>query len=248
MSTELQAPEDADAARAALDELLTSHDECNEFFGDVFDQIQALSLELFARQKCQELNSGQQFAADATVAACREEFSRATDQIRQLSTGIGSQLADLTAVANEIAKTRENPANEAQIAAILENVRCQQADWIQQRSAFEAEIETLRAHAVEQEEALHEQKRLAARQQAELAGELKRMRSLMEALTGHVRVEPAASGGNSGDGKRAPPVDAFMLDSVLAQYQMLQRDNAARGIKRNGEPGPAGALPDASIT
>jgi len=247
VSTELQAPEDADAARAALDELRASHDECNQFFGDVFDQIQALSLELFARQKCQELSTGQQ-SADATVAACREEFRGATDQIRQLSTGIGSQLARLTDVANEIAKTRENPANEAHIAAVLEGLRSQQADWIQQRSAFEAEIETLRARAVELEEALHEHKRLAARQQAELAGELKRMRSLLEALTGQIRIEPAAPGGNSGDGKRAPPLDAFMLNSVLAQFQMLQRDNAACGIKRNGEPGPAGALPDASIT
>jgi hypothetical protein len=163
--------------------------------------------------------------------------------LQHVSTKIESQLARLAAVANEIAQTRENTTSETHVAAILEAMRWQQADWLQQRAALDAELETLRSRAVDQTEALHDQKRLAARQQAELTGELKRMRSLLEALAGQLRGDPASPS----DGKRAPPVDAFMLSSVLAQFQMLQRDGG-RGGKRNGEAAPPGLLLDASGT
>ena len=84
--------------------------------------------------------------------------------------------------------------SDPQIADILEHARQQQAEWLQQRAALEAELDAMRRRAAEQAEALSEQKRLAGQQQAELAGELKRMRSLLEALGSQVRGEPAAAG------------------------------------------------------
>jgi chromosome segregation ATPase len=243
VSTELQEPEGVEAAQAALDDFRASHDECNEFFGGVFDELQSLSLELFARHKCQELNNGQKSTADASLAACREEVRYAVEQIQQVSEKVDSQIARLTSVVSELAQTRDSTSSDSQMAAVLEAMRWQQADWLQQRAALETEVETLRGRAAEQAEALQEQKRIASRQQAELTGELKRMRSLMEALAGQVRGDPPPSP----EGKR-PPVDDMMLSSVLAEFQMLQRDAVSRNDKRNGEAGPATMISDGSAT
>ena len=93
--------------------------------------------------------------------------------------------------------------------------------------ALEAELEAMRRRAAEQVEALSEQKRLAGQQQAELAGELKRMRSLLEALGSQVRGEPAAAGGSA----KAAAGRKLRAGSVLAQFEMLQRDMHLRRNK-----------------
>jgi DNA repair exonuclease SbcCD ATPase subunit len=232
VSTEQQEPDGVGAAQAALEEFRASHDECNEFFGGVFDELQSLSLELFARHKCQELNNERKSTADASLAACREEVRCAVDQIQTVADKVESQVARLTSVANEIAQARDNTSTDSQMAAVHEAMRCQQVDWIQQRTALEAELETLRSRAAEQTEALHEQKRIATRQQAELTGELKRMRSLLEALASQIRGDSSAP---------AEGTHATMLSSVLAQFQMLQRDAPGR----NGDAGSA-MMPEAS--
>ena len=152
MSTELQEPEGIVAAQAALDEFRASHDECNEFFGGVFDELQSLSLELFARHKCQEQNNGRKSTADASLAACREEVRYAVEQIQQVAEKVESQIALLASVVSEMAQTRDNSSSEAQMAAVLEAMRWQQADWLQQRAGLEAEVETLRSRAAERPE------------------------------------------------------------------------------------------------
>jgi chromosome segregation ATPase len=244
VSTELQEPEGVDLARDALDEVSATQDECNEFFGGVFDQLQSLSLELFARHKSLEQNNGRKTSSDASLAACRDELRRATELIERLGKNVESQLTRLTSLVKDMAAAREDAAPDTQITALVEGMRWQQADWLQQRAALESEVETLRGRAADQSDALHEQKRQAVRQQAELAGELKRMRSLVEALTGQLRSEPAVPA----EGRRAAPVDAFMVNSVLAQYQMLPRDGSLRNGKRNGEAGQSGTVPEASET
>ena len=55
----------------------------------------------------------------------------------------------------------------------------------------------MRRCAAEQAEALTRQKQLAGQQQAEFAGEVKRMQSLLEAMNGQVRGNPSVPGGNS---------------------------------------------------
>ncbi len=234
MSTELQEPDVDDLARTALDEVNATQEECGEFFGGVFDQLQSLSLELFARHKCLELNNGHKASADTSWAACREELRRASEQIERFGSNVESQLSRLTSLVTEIAAAREDAVPDSQIAALLEGMRWQQADWLQQRATLEAEVETLRSRAADQTETLHEQKRHAGRQQAELAGELKRMRSLVETLTAQLRGDPPGPAAPPADDKRTALVDA-------------QRDGGPRNGKRV-EAGTPPAVPDAAAT
>lgn len=110
MSIELQEPK-VEAARAALDEFHATQDECNEFFGDVFDQIHAMSLELFARHKCLESNTDKDQrkpAAEGPTVASSREFQRAIKQLQRLSASMEDQIARLAAVTAELADARVN--------------------------------------------------------------------------------------------------------------------------------------------
>ena len=136
----------------------------------------------------------------------------------------------------ELAEAQSQPKNDAQIADILEHTRQQQAEWLEQRAELESELEAMRRRAAEQAEALSEQKRLAGQQRAELSGELKRMRNLLQNLASQVRGDPAVSGHET----KPPPVDSAVLGSVLAQFEMLQRDITFQRTNGNHEPDPGG--------
>jgi DNA repair exonuclease SbcCD ATPase subunit len=285
-STVERAEDGIESARMALDEFHGTHDEFTAFFGDVFDQLQGLSLELFARHRCLEASAEQKSEADETLGI-REEFQRSVEQLQllhgQLQAGqqetqqgwveiragyqrfvddqadlreirdnfrqltgefsgikedvqrerkalqdlcanVESQLTRLSSLTAELAETQARPAHNSQIDDIFEHARQQRADWIEQRAALEAELDALRHRAAEQAEALNEQKRLAGQQQAELAGELKRMRSLLEALASQFRRESQVPGQKT----KLPSVDHAVLGSVLAEFEMLQSDIAFR--------------------
>jgi chromosome segregation ATPase len=282
------------SAGIALDEFRATQDEFTEFFGDVFDQLQALSLELFARHKCLEVSAEQRSASEETLNGFRDELQRSVEGLRQLQgqlqadqqatqqswteiragyqrfledhadlrelreslrqivgefaavkddvqqqrkdlqdlyASVESQLSRLTTLAAELSEARTQSTNDTQIADILEHTKQQQAEWLAQRTALETELDTLRRRASEQAEALSEQKRLAGQQQAELAGELKRMRSLLDTLGSQVRGAPSAPGENA----KPKPDENSVLGSVLAQFEMLQRDMNLRRTKRNNE-------------
>ena len=74
-----------------LDEFRATQDEFSEFFGDVFDQLQALSLELFARHKCLEVGAAQKTESEEALSGCREELCRCIEELQLLH---GQQQAD----------------------------------------------------------------------------------------------------------------------------------------------------------
>jgi soluble cytochrome b562 len=85
VSIDLQEPQGGlDAAQGALEEFQATQNEFSEFFGDVFDQLQALSLDLFARHKCRELGAEQKSAADEAMARFREELGRSVESLQAL--------------------------------------------------------------------------------------------------------------------------------------------------------------------
>ena len=85
MSIDLQEPmKGIESARIALDEFHATQDEFTEFFGDVFDQLQTLSLELFARHKCLEISTEQKAESEESLVGFREELHRSIEQLQQL--------------------------------------------------------------------------------------------------------------------------------------------------------------------
>ena len=69
MSVDLLEPEDGiESADTLLDKFCTTQDESTESFAEVFDQLQALSLDLFARHKCLEVNTQQKSESDKRSA------------------------------------------------------------------------------------------------------------------------------------------------------------------------------------
>lgn len=158
--------------------------------------------------------------------AMREGVERNQAESFQKQEGIQEQLQRLATASAESLAAQTLSGHDDQLAQIIEATRKQQAAWEQDRTKLEVELEAERQRNAEQDKTLAEQRRLAEQQQAELAGELKRMRSLLEILSNHMN-QPLAAG--TADGNQATPSsESSALESMLAQFEMLQRDLAQR--------------------
>jgi chromosome segregation ATPase len=276
------------SVQSALGELHGTHDEFEGFFGDMFDQLQSLSLELLTRHKCLELGTQLQVEREAAGAEQERRFRECLEELRELNAKVGSAHEETTRIGSEVSSGRQQllqenvemhemreemrritteframregveedraessqklagiqehlerltsisaqaaaapplPAHDERLSEVIEATRQQQAAWQQDRDGLEAKLEAERQRSAQQNEALAEQRRLAAQQQAELAGELKRMRSLLEVLLNHIN-QPLVA--NTGDRTQTASSDNAALESVLAQFEMLQRDLAER--------------------
>jgi hypothetical protein len=272
----------------AFDDLRAMPDDFAKFLGETFDQLESLSLELFARHKCLELSSQCRTDSASDGAELRQQFQQCLDGLSDLKTHVGaafdeaakmrSELStalkqhlqdhahggesheDLGRIAEELqairqaaeqdrveskqkqkgleehlqrlentlaetASAQSSDGNDEQLALALETNQRQQAAWQQERAAIEAKLESERQRNTQQNEALAEQRRLAAEQQAAMTGELKRMRSLIELLSTQMQ-QPAAP--QPTDAKQSQSSENAALESVLAQFEMLQRDLAQR--------------------
>jgi predicted nucleic acid-binding Zn-ribbon protein len=190
-----------------LAELQASHDEFGQFFGDICDQLQRLSLEVLARHRALDLAAGQQAVHDG--AASESCFQRLWEEVQQLR-------GDLATFHDE---TRQAWQEFRGIREEFDDARKQRDAWDQERARLESELEAARHRAEEMVEALAEQKRHVTQQQAEWAGELKRMRSLLESVSARVASDAGRPGGTA-------VVNDPVLDSVVAQFEMLQKDVA----------------------
>ena len=289
MSAELPEPTSClTSVQSALSDLRGTHDEFANFFGDAFDQLESLSLELLARHKCLELGTQHQAEHEAAGAEHERQFRECLEELRELKAKIQSAHEETVRIGSEtsavhqqflqehaeVRETREEirristeframregveqdrvesrqrqetiqehlqrlasisadsaaaqslSHHDEQLSEVLEATRQQQAAWQQDRAGLEAKLEAERQRSAQQNEVLAEQRRLAAQQQAELAGELKRMRSLLEVLLSHMN---KPFGANTNGDNQASSSENAAVESVLAQFEMLQRDLAER--------------------
>jgi chromosome segregation ATPase len=277
------------SVQSALSDLRGTHDEFANFFGEAFDQLESLSLELLARHKCLELGTQLQAKHEAAGSEHERQFRECLEELRELKAKVQSAHEETARIWPEIStahqqflqehaelhETREeirristefcamrkgveqdqvescqrqesiqehlqrlasisaDPAaaqslsnHDEQLSQVLEANRQQQAAWQQDRAGLEAKLEAERQRFAQQNEALAEQRRLAAQQQAELAGELKRMRSLLEVLLSHMNKPFGANADD--DNQTSSSSENAAVESVLAQFEMLQRDLAER--------------------
>ena len=175
-----------------------------------------------------------------------EEVRQQRSQLEGVQETAKTQAENLITLATELAETRsglsrstESRAGSEQLDEQIRRMQQQQAEWEQERRLLETELESVRNRAAEMSDAVAEQKRTAAGQQKQWAEELKRMRRALEGMSARVPGEdrpPARSPTPPAEPQRKEPVAEQpsepdgdpVLDSVMAQFEMLQRDLAKR--------------------
>ena len=169
MSLDLsESPAVLESACGALDEVRGAHDEFESFFGDVFEQLQSLWLELYGRHKCLDAQACRETAEEGAAAQHEQQFRQCVEALRQV-------LGEIRGLQKVVQRDRN--------------------DVSQWQETVQNQLEQLLAWQ---------------REQTELVGELKRMRSLMEALSGpkasespgRIARKPAAPRGAAGTARR----------------------------------------------
>ncbi len=171
-------------------------------------------------------------ATVAEIAAgyeqCEQFFTRLFDEMEVRS-------ADLARQYNAWLEERRLAARQSQdLREELRQLERQHAAWERDRGTLENELEAVRGRAAELSETLAEQKRQMETQQADWRQELRQMRRLLEMMARRQfeqqeNDEGRQSSQSAADAPETPatPSDP-VLDSVMGQFEMLQKDLARR--------------------
>jgi chromosome segregation ATPase len=174
-------------------------------------------------------------------ASLRETLDAAKQYVERIAE-VGSQLG---VARDELARARldlEQQRSRSETSAgrpdekTLEQLRATQTERdaaVHERMLLEAELETLRCRTAELAESLEEQKRRASDQQTQWVGELRQQRALLATLATRwteqklAAVQPPAA---TRGAQRSTSIEDGdpALESVLAQFEMLQKDVARR--------------------
>jgi chromosome segregation ATPase len=189
--------------------------------------LDALVVELFNELKSLhgELTQGRRTA--------REQNEQAERQIEQLTESLDAARSRLAEVEAELAAALEEAAaREAARAdepAVDESAQRERDELLVERDALESQLETVRDRAADLVERLEREQREFAEERRQLQNELSRLnRSLVE--------RPAAQPAPPDGARATVPMSAVksevqenpVIDSVMAQFQMVQRDAARR--------------------
>jgi len=176
----------------------------------------------------------------AQLAKLTEELSEARGALAEARREIQRQREELDAVRSEAGRCEPDRELEEK----LRHAEKERAELERERVVLETELDSVRSRAAEMAETVAIQRRQLAEERAQWTAELKRMRRVLETLTqqrgeedsacpwGERGLEPqlvtdrpletVSVGAGSGD-----PV----LGSVMAQFEMLQKDLARRRKK-----------------
>lgn len=184
----------------------------------------------------------------------RQAFQTALDEARAQWSQAAQTQAEIAELRSELRQWLEQQAKrQAQSAdaepadALKEQIRRLEKErevMERERATLEAELETVRARAAELAETLDQQKRQVAEERARWTEEIRRFRQIVELMSAS-RGEKRASGipsgppPTSGPGAETAPSGSRLpdaaLDSIIAQFELLQKD-VARRRKRPPEP------------
>jgi chromosome segregation ATPase len=228
-----EARNQATPATAAADEAQLSR---------MFEEIRQQRAEMKAAQEAAAQIQAERLAGlTAELSTVRSEMALVREEIGRRHEAI--ERSDLEEAARQHAE--ELTCNEFQEQ--LRRLERQQGMLEQEKQLLESELESVRNRAVEMASTLAEQKREAAQQQNQWADELKRMRRLLEDMSHRLAGAVPAATASAAPSAAPPPAAAAIapnaatvagktassgedpvLESVLAQFEMLQRDLARR--------------------
>jgi chromosome segregation ATPase len=213
------------------------------------EQIAALAAELASAkahiEKLERANSKGN-VAESEVAILRQELEKAAAQSSRMA-GMAVELADAKAELAEL-KSRQNQGTAEVVADYERRLR----DVDQEREALETELDHIRKRAAEANTALAEHRRREAEERAEWSGELKQLRRALEKQS-MLLVEQHESGSMGGSsatrktvpvrGESTPTISDPVVDSVMEQFESLQRDMIKRRQQKNIKNGHQGVAP-----
>jgi predicted nucleic acid-binding Zn-ribbon protein len=146
----------------------------------------------------------------------------------------------------QLGAARAEDANSPQVAELEEKVHQlehQRAELHQERAVLETELEAVRNRAAELSEEISRERRQISEERSEWTAELKRMRRMLETFAQRqIELVEAGAGGQtqaSAAADQSQPSETAkdpVLDSVMAQFEMLQKDLAKRR-KSAAKPG-----------
>jgi chromosome segregation ATPase len=153
------------------------------------------------------------------------ELARVAGELNEARRGIEEARASAEAVASR---------GDGELRQQLAELQRDRENLYHERAALEAELESVRNRAAEMAEALAEQKHEISEERAQWTEELKRLRRVLESLSSQrtqqpfvAEPHPPAVPGAPVAGRTATGSDP-VLESVMAQFEMLQRDLARR--------------------
>lgn len=168
-----------------------------------------------------------QRALQAELAQAREESGRQAERIESLRA--------------EVASAQSVPTSGREDDALREQLQQERTAFAHERNGLESELETIRNRAADLTELIETQKREMATERAGWTDEFKRLRHMLE---NRLQSQPAPSNriSHADDPQPQAPETAPtqpgagdpVLDSVMAQFEMLQKDLIRRRAKKSG--------------
>jgi len=188
-----------------------------------------------------------------SLAGVASELAQTRSELVETRREILLQREKLEVVRTESDQTQTNEQIQDQLRRAAE----ERAEMELERRELETELETVRRRAAEISEAFEQQKRQMAEQQAQWTEELRRQRHLLESVTdrlGEGGSTPAVRPQQTREERRpqespqrrevtkpekqpdsTTAADDSVLDSVMAQFEVLQKDLARRRRQAAGK-------------
>jgi len=165
----------------------------------------------------------------AEVTADRDRLASELDVVSTEAEHMTVTAQELTETRAELATMREqltetSPEDGADSVVLRKQLQEMERECV----GLENDLEQVRNRAAEFAEAAEKEKRMASQERHEWAGELKEMRRMLEQQNASSSQGPAATTSTSEHVAAAAAVSDPVLDSVLAQFEMLQKDRGRR--------------------
>jgi chromosome segregation ATPase len=178
-----------------------------------------------------------------SAQAQNERLVQVAEELSQAQNELGGAREEIARLRERLENAPEGSASQPdpELQAQIRQKEEERAQLDQERSVLENELDMVRNRAAEMAETLAQQQREMGEERQRWSAELKRMRRVLEALTTRQAEPQEASAPSGGQRGRAQPAEGMpeletvardqpdpVLGSVMAQFEMLQKDIVRR--------------------
>lgn len=190
-------------------------------------------------EELQQLLAGLQEERTSWREALADSESQKSGLVR-MAEDLAAARQDLAEARSELREQREllsqTPAAtdhgaDPEIRDRLENLEQERLAWAEERAVLETELDGVRTRAAELADTLEDERQRAAGERKTWTEELRQLRQMLQTLNDReTPIASAAAPAAPGDAAPEEPEDAQdpVLDSVMAQFEILQKDLARR--------------------